>query len=531
MRKKVLSLLAALCLMLSLAPAAFAAETAQPDTVTLPSGETVEIPSLSLADEQTTFQESEENSHVSVAEANAAADPGYSGSGTKSNPFRVYTEDGLLNLSANFDTTNLTISYIYLMEDLDFTNISIPNDYIFLYFIGYIQGDPDRVSSGDPVTIKGLGDRVLVYYWFGGDIGNFEMDMDGVPGRVAMLPGMIGTEYWDVSMTNLTIYSGSKEDEAEKKPLELNNGDAQANYSPYIYCTGGAFTMKNCVNYADITGTSYGSVFYGYYPLSNAQITFDGCVNKGTITMRHAAMFFGNNSAFYDGRFGFNSENPELNKIQFTNCANDGVIAGTSTANLFSTRAAGNGYEDDVSEQYESYLRNGNGIEVEKDSIRLIGQDLGMALHADAQGNLTMTPSEKEDVAYYVVSVYNYVYAFDEEYNPIGSMRYGTSEKLENATDEISLKKYGVCDYAAGTPGLTSVGKVGEDELRIVSYNDKCYYWLNNQDSYDLGDVEYHLYVSADRVQGVKETADIVTLAAYSENGTLLGTVSDTPLA
>ena len=321
MKKRFLSLLMAFCLMLSLAPAAFAADN-QPDTVTLPSGENVEIPNVSSIqfpdDGNLTAEVSA--SDVSVCSVDAESELGYEGSGTAADPYKVYSGKGLVNLSSKFQSSNMTFSRIYLMNDIDLSKETITNTYLFRYFAGVIQSSPELIQAGKRAVIKGMGIRSLVYGFFMGTLGYFDVDMGGVPSQLTLIPGTVSGQYLETSVQNVDIYSGSKEG-AGKLPVSLENGDAQANYSPYVFATGGTFTMKNCTNYADITGTTYGSVFYGYYPLGEAPITFTNCVNKGTFTMRHAAMFFGNNTLFSgsDTYFAFHKDDPTQNKIQFGN--------------------------------------------------------------------------------------------------------------------------------------------------------------------------------------------------------------------
>lgn len=526
MKKRMLAMLMAMCLMLTLVPVAFAQDS-QPDTITLPNGEVVEIPDVSdiqIPDEENLRVTMTAPDIAALSETEIPA-AGYDGEGTSANPYRVYTGQGLVNLSAKFQSSNMTFSRIYLMNDIDLTDIAVQNDYLFRYFAGVIQSDPALIVAGTPAVIKGLGNKALIYGLFMGTLGYFNVDLDGKPGRLTLIPGTVGGQYLETSVQHVEIYSGSI-GETGRKPISLTAADSQANYAPFVFTTGGTFTMTDCVNYADISSNSYGSVFYGYYPIGDAPVTFTRCVNKGTISMRHAAMFFGNNSLFCGERatyFAFNSADPSQNKIQFVDCKNDGKILGTSSANLFATRASGDGATDTLSEAYESYLRSDTVGCMMEDSVQIIGKDLGMALYSDIDGNLTMTASTNTDVAYYIVSVYSYVNIFrtsDDTW--YGTDRFGTQEKLENGNTQITLKKYGVCDYMMDTEGLTTEpNTVGG--LTVVKYNNTPYYWLDVMQDHN----EFYWTVSKTGEPAIKSTPDIITLAAYSSNGTLLGTVSD----
>ena len=597
MRNKMLSLLTALCLMLTMVPAAFAAED-QPDPAEDPAGQVNQLPEIpedqnvpeapvemedpgvpadssetagpGIAEEPGETEEpgtseepaapevpeEPESPELVVQESQTLAMPdgeifeiqnaelapgqdlsainlevdlaaplsnaadagdipaaGYDGEGTNANPYRVYTGEGLLALGEKFESTAMKISRIYLVGTIDMTGIDVPKGYIFRNFAGLIQRDP----AAGPAVIKGLPANVsLVYNWFMGNMAYFDVDLDGQPSRLARMPGTIGGEYSLLNMQNINVYSGSTGTDG-RKTVELTQADTQANYSPFIFTTGGEFTMKNCANYADISSSSYGSVFYGYYPIASGMITFTNCVNYGEITMRHAAMFFGNNTVFPGSSlYAFHQEDPDQNMIQFIGCENRGSIRGSQSAYLFSTRAAG---DDAVSDAYEGYLRT---MGCNKGTVSVLDNELGMKLYADDQGNLTMKPAaEGKNVDHYVVSVYSYVNVFKTvDQSRYGTTRFGTQETLSNGNTTITLKKYGVCDYPLGTTGMNPSGLIAG--MKVVEYDGKHYYWL---DSSKPGDFYYK--VNSGDEAGIKSSPDIVTLAAYDANGKLLGTVSD----
>lgn len=405
------------------------------------------------------------------------------------------------------------------------TRVTLTTDYVFYYFAGVMQSAPALIAAGKPAVIKGLPkDKELIYDWFMGTLGYFDVDLDGQASRLNWLPGKVSGQYLPTSVQNVNVYSGSKT-ATGRKPVKSDpdNADDMTNYAPFVFSTGGAFTMKNCVNYADITTNSYSSVFYGYYPLDAAgSCSFTDCVNRGTVMMRHAAMFFGNNTPFApggaDNPFAFHTD-PKQNRIQFERCKNEGKIRGTETANIFATRAAdAPGGVDTISEAYETYLRESGAVP--QDSFELIGKDLGMELYSDSEGNLTMKASEDPDVDHYRVSVYTYICVFSEDANHdlhlYGTTRYGAQERLERGNTAITLKKYGVCDYL-DTEYVDSIKVASGNniiDLDIVSKNDTLYYWLDNNKPV-VGET-YFGYVSGDRTPGGIAVPDIVTLAAYT---------------
>lgn len=102
MKKKILSLLTALCLMLSLVPAALAVEEG-PDVLTLPNGDTYEIPDLELAgaEDLTPADLAVQTTSVGLLAEESEEIPanGYSGTGTSADLYRVYSSAGLVNLA------------------------------------------------------------------------------------------------------------------------------------------------------------------------------------------------------------------------------------------------------------------------------------------------------------------------------------------------------------------------------------------------------------------------------------------------
>lgn len=516
MKKKVLLLMASALLMLAMVPAAFAADN-EPDTITRPDGVEVPIPTVTLA----------ENNDMQILANNEIR-----GSGTKEQPYLVNSEDELFTLAQNkFTTSTVKYSYVKIENDITLTSKTAPAEWgaYFNYFYGEIYGATvtDEITNEQrPAKITGLPTNCfLINYWCGGSIHDLTIDPNGQAGCLTFVPARFSDGYRSFTMKNVNMVSD--------KPVTLEQGDNQANYALYVYAGAGEFNMTDCTSNVDITGTSYGSVFHGYYPMDpTGHYTFTNCVNKGDVTMRHAAMFFGNNSAFTDmapDAYKFNTDTTK-NRIQFVNCKNEGHIYGTQTANIFATRAASNGGNDPTSDAYEQYLYE-SGCKPQ-DSVAIIGQDLGMTLTYDEQGNLSMTEATRDNVDYYVVSVASYVGRYiktgDNTYISDGSDRISVKQTLKNPTDSITLKYYGLCDYPIGTEGLSSDGTI-IDGYPIVSYNSKKYYWIDSSEKHFDGVTTAYHFVNRPLEPSSKAEPDLVTLTAYSSTNTILGSVSAQP--
>lgn len=524
MKKRVISMLMALCLMLTLVPAVMATEQGYgpcpiPNENTLPEVTVTEQPS---------------RASVAMTASATVSDTDLTGNGTASTPYKVYTAAGFEALCENFAAISLEYTYIEIMNDIDLSNIDAPstwNGYL-MYFYGEITGA--NVSDGNngtrPAKLSGLAsDTFLIYGWFGGKISNLIFDLKGNTATLTYMCGKFNNVFHTFLMEDITVVSDT---------TVVLTGDNQANYAPFAFSVYGNFTMKNCVNKANISGNTYAGIFVGYYPLDpTGTFTFDHCINQGTITLKHAGMFFGNNSGLRNNAaaYALNEDDPSSSRIRFTGCANNGTINGTESAYLFSGRPGGK--DDAVSDAYEDHLRK-NGC-MGTGSVECIQNDLNMTLTYNNQGVLTMTKAtnSKTDIGYYMVSVYTYVNAYTRavnddtaDYISNGNDRYGAQQKImANATDTtLYVGYYGVCDYPADTEGLTFDDN-DIDGVWIANYNGQKYYWIDTTDPYDVNEnfASYH-FVNGPGNYGVKNQPSFATLAAYSADGTLLGIVSAT---
>lgn len=527
-RRKLTAIVMAAAMMLTMVPSAFAAETDASSARPAPDGvlEGTSAPANGIA---------------------SIADNGLEGSGTAAEPYQVDSADdfqAIMNETGNIQ--GIKQLYIEITNDIDLSTVTKPdtwNGYL-MYFQGNITGK-DITKDGvtrQPIISGMAADRYLIYGWFGGTISNLTFDMQGQAATINYICGTIGGQYHDCTMNDIEIISTDENGNDTPILLPTNN---QANYAPFTYSMYGNFTMSNCVNNADMNGVTYASVFVGYYPLDkNGTYSFNNCVNNGKVSLRHAGMFFGNNSGFLNNKelkeaFAFHEDNISANRIQFSGCKNNGVIQGTDSAELFSGRPGG--LDDPLSQAYEDYLRSEEvGCMGDENSICVLEDDLGMSLTYDAEGNLTATlassePSSGYKIDHYVVSVYSYLHSYayslnSEKWYDNGTILYGTEQTIDESNPTVNLKYYGVCDYPVTTGGLTFEESIGG--LDVVSYNGIKYYWVDNLNAYIIdNEYEYYQFVDDYENNGTKAAPDLVTLSAYTADGTLLSTVEATPVA
>ena len=131
MKKRLLSLLMAMCLMATMVPAAFAADTDQPDTITLPNGEVREIPTVEFPDAPATLAEIDSSEVVTIDSV--------------SKFFEINKQPTNWYSGKTFEIT----------ADLDFTNSPAPAEWdgYIKYFYGNMIG---KKADGSAPVISGI---------------------------------------------------------------------------------------------------------------------------------------------------------------------------------------------------------------------------------------------------------------------------------------------------------------------------------------------------------------------------------------
>lgn len=510
MRKKVMSLLTALCLTLSLAPAAFAAEDSSNAWAAI----------RETNDPAVVFVEDDLPESNAVFPINSTVLPG---DGTEENPFRIYNVEDF-ELLCDFTQNYIGYIYVSLEADLELGGISDNGGYYIYYF--------DGVFNGNGHTISGINaDTYLFYQWHAGEIRDLTLDLEGQPStlvgtsfRVTSVNDPVG--YGETKLSNITVRS--------ETPIQVDGPDYN-NYSFFLYSSGPYFTMENCVNYADLTGDIYGSPFYGYYPLplsgypEDGLITVKNCVNHGNISLRYAGFVFGNPTGLEDQR-----------DVSISNLENYGVFYGTESTHAFCSDA-------NVASVVSSYENNGYFAKVENailstSEMTLLCDD-ETCKHKGIQGtfgaeaepwfsierneDMSFTINVGDDapgnVAYYEVTGFTYVQIFDEEGKEWkGTSRIWVTDKIE--ADAESLTTTNVYDTAIrdGDVSLTIPVLVNEEIGLWQDWSDNTY-WLDNSKVVESTQYKYTQYLRQDQTPGTASWT--IYASAYSSTGELLGSV------
>ena len=149
MKKRLLSLLMAMCLMATMVPVAFAAETDQPDTITLPNGEVREIPTVEFPDAPETLAEIDSSEVVEIDSIKTfdgiPTTDWYSGK-----TFKITTDLDLADSTKTVEEWGGFIKYFYgnmIGEKADGTTpviSGIPNNRGFIY--GIVGGTIENLT-------------------------------------------------------------------------------------------------------------------------------------------------------------------------------------------------------------------------------------------------------------------------------------------------------------------------------------------------------------------------------------------------
>lgn len=509
MKKRICTLLAAAGVLLALAPAAFAVPV---DDVMGP--EIFDVPE---------YQEPAELEPMTADEPAALASDGVTGTGTETDPYCINSLEGFVSVVTSYTNDYKGNKHFKLMTDLNLNDPAAdgirPGEWGS--YIQYLDGNFD----GGGHTISGIPENCFfIMAWHSGTIENLNVEMGGQAATLVYSYFTVGGQYGETKMDNVTVTSSS--------PITLDSND-QANYAPFIFCSGPYFTMSNCTNYADITGVTYASVFYGYNPLpvngypTDASVNITDCTNHGNVTLRYAGLVFGNPTYLSSSR-----------NITITGLRNYGVICGTESAHYFASDAGGKAYEtNEYFKQMEADISANGVLALECNDANcehrgkkggiINGTELvgfGISVDSDTKA-FKITSVENATVTRYVVTVSHYVNLFDDAGNKLGTDRVSYSEEIMATetleTDEVFdyLLKDG--EQPEGTYTWEWLPEQNVYELYDDTTDELVGYWLDNAG--EASTEQWHYYLSSNQEQS--EVQWDVYASAYNGEQ-LLGTVA-----
>ncbi len=498
MKKRMLSMLMAFCLLLSLAPAAFAVDN-QSDTITLPNGEVRDIPDFDAYLEELAAQPTTLDAESLAPDENGV--------------YHITDEDDFSKMPKSAWYSGATIM---IEGNLDLTNtaISTPSEWsgYIQYFNATLVGN---MANGTRPVISGIANnRSFIYAAIGGTIQGIDFDHGTNAAFISFMPANSSAAsvltLKDITVTgNITLTSS-----------------AQSNYSPFVY-TGSikGLSMENCLNKASITGPIYGSVFHGYYAYvygTNTPVySFVNCTNDGEVTLQYAGLFFGNSS----------SMETNLSKITLTisGCANTKTLRGTTGAKFLAAPVGTYGTTMNTVENALMGTGTYTGVSAVTGNNPCYGNTLtGFALTQGENSSLIIhRPTNEDSVAYYVLSIgvyTNICYSTDEGCVFDGSTsRVLITETIQKTnmsagTHTAVLKAYGFADNALNDEEEEELGG-----YPVTTVGSDVYYLLDNIYSFAEGQyISTQLGDDGQPLANGTKAADIVSVSAYSSNGALL---------
>lgn len=404
------------------------------------------------------------------------------GYGTEESPYLIATGEQLSAVSGLTDSN----THFKLTADIDMDNVANSaedtygdkGDVYGLY--GILDGDGHTIISTDDQN----GIAGVILYATGATISN-------VTFKIKNRPAVTNAQ-------NTTFNSVRVEGEFE---ASNNNG------SFVTYAVPGAdhqvsLTFNNCTAAVDMwaggAATNYNAVFVGYaygqYELADktkqpnkTTLTFNNCVNEGSLVCGRAAMFLGNNSA--------NGGEVTINVI---NCVNKGLIksiyasgsgapAATYTWNNFiATGSHANNAVVLDGQKLESAEKG--AVECENGGKFTNDPDSALALSLNENLTFTVTPAAITGVDHYIVTMSLY----GKLVNADGTLQGGTKvvsvsdivkpnddgDVLTTTMRKLPLVDGSWVDTNEDAATVTCEDKGESDERTVYILNDQSYYYF-----------------------------------------------------
>ncbi len=497
MKKRFLCLLTALCLTLILGPAAFAAEAEEPITI-MAHGEEIPIPTWE------TIQADLAAMPMLLNELQPDANGVY----------HITSEADFASIPASVWIADKTFE---LDCDLDLTKLAAPAEWggYIPYFKGTLNGNGHTISGFPNNTY-------FIYHMIGGNIKGMTLDLNGTnAGALVFMPAADDQTPIKTVLDSITV-TGS---------VTLTSSD-QSNYSPFIYCSGkGGLEMRNCTNEAVIDGNIYGSIFYGYCPLyttangtADTKYVFDSCTNTADVTLKYAAMFFGNPSGIEAALQSGNLV------VEVTNCTNTGEIRGINSSHYFAPSLNSADLTGQMQTKEQAIQDANQGLAAGQLTVGERPENFTYTITSD-KTIIINAPSNDSNIAYYVVSVGSYcqMYAPDQKLYG-GTDRYAVTEKITASALQkkgtAALKYYGIADADYGSAGtsIRCTNKEGGRAIYTTRQNEgEVYYTLKPLDELADGKYQRYAYMENGHPMSGCQAPAFVDVTAFDKDDHVVG--------
>ena len=396
------------------------------------------------------------------------------GLGTEASPYLIANKEQFKNIMSG--TASNKKNYYKLISDITFTeNDEAPgaeNSWANAYYPETIK---NIVLNGNGMYIKCETDAVVFDYMLYSTISNLNLET-----KYKFVMQTLASKFNGINFYGNVSWNGG------------NNG---------IICSyvEDGITVTDCNNYATISSTgtssSYNAVFTGY-GLSNWQtFTFKNCNNYGSLISGRASMFIGNLPSY------------KANLV-IENCMNKGEIRSTYMEYTPNCYVSIGGETNLLSLKINGETKT---LDTVLSSGFYHGPSDTMVLTENADNTLTFTQSNNKTVSYYVVSIG--LYTKWQNGSQVGTNRVYVTQRIEATEAETYVTELKVLSFVDNAWAKNNAGAVAGK--------------LAGNDTYTLnGNTYYFISSKADSVDGTAKAPQMVTVSAYTADGTLISSAS-----
>lgn len=351
----------------------------------------------------------------------ACWDKGFAGgNGTEEDPYLISNAAELENIAKIANAADAEPAHYKLINEIDFNDISDEaknRGYVLKHFSGTLDGD-GKTFLANPTK-----DIAFIHTSYGAELKNL---------NVVQLEHYINLNWYaekNITYSNVDVSN-------EEGTIFITNGQNESSYFSIVTKKGVTVTFEGCdtsASYEIIPGL-WGGVFVGGYGQTDTKYVFKNCTNSGDVTGKHVALFIGNSH-----------QAVPANLITVENCANNGKLYGTVSAQLFGHTAAYNAAN-------EAHKGNVTGIDEIKvhDISDVTVKMVKKVTESDATPINVLEIEENEGEK-------NYTYKF----HLFAQYSYENEETEEKGTSLVTL----VLDAAPGPNEEANVGWIlGSDE-------------------------------------------------------------------
>lgn len=397
---------------------------------------------------------------VSFADS-ANWDKGFAGgSGTEEDPYLISNAEELMNIGTIDGTAGAEATYYKLTADIDFGDIDddavISRSYVVKDFKGTLDGD------GHSLLASSAYDIVFAYSTHGAVFKNFNIVQN------LHYINMNWYAYGDITFDTVNVSN-------QEGTTFVTNSQNESSYCSNILVKNAAVKFIDCISSADYEMTEWCGVFVGGYGMTDTKYSFENCINRGNITGTKVALFIGNSNQ------ATSTEN-----IEVINCANDGHLYGTDSANLFGHNSTG--YKE-ANEYYASEVRGSENIKtVKADDVIVSLVKVASASNA-SPSNAVKIENKGDDEFTYKFNVFTQYSFGDKTGTSLITLDFEAEEGLNpdlNAgwiLGSDDALEYGIIDDVSELDWkVTMINMQEQHYSRYIDDNGNCYYILLSED-------------------------------------------------